>query len=177
MSTADLCLSTDPMELRGALISKQVHRRKPRRWAQEKLQVTPLSHKKLVCQWLEESPLPLTLTPQEEKEIPLSIDTTLVPRCTPNSSLVADSNTKDVTKSTTTSPKANGAEDDGVDVAAGASDSEGILGETPARPVLEQQRRTLEKTTRQPSPVQPKWMGRKTITRWKLRFKLKTDRE
>ena len=130
-----------------------------------------------VTKWLEESPLPLTLTPPEEKEIPLSIDTTLVPRCAPNSNLVADSNTKDVTKSTTTSPKANGAEDDGVDVAAGASDSEGILGETPARPVLEQQRRTLEKTTRQPSPVQPKWMGRKTITRWKLRFKLKTDRE
>ena len=107
-----------------------MHRRKPRRWAQEKLQVTPLSHKKLVCQWLEESPLPLTLTPQEEKEIPLSIDTTLVPRCTPNSSLVADSNTKDVTKSTTTSPKANGAEEDGVDVAAGASDS-GNFGRNP----------------------------------------------
>ena len=40
----------------------------------------------------------------------------------PSFSLVADSKTKDVTKSTTTYPEANVAEDDGVDVAAGASD-------------------------------------------------------
>ena len=122
VSTADPCLSTEPMEIGGALKASAPEKAKTLSpGAASSDSTKPQETCMPVTKCLVESPLPLTLTPQEEKGTPLSIDTTLVPRCTPSSSLVADSKTKDVTKSTTTSCEANGAEDDGVDVAVGAS--------------------------------------------------------
>ena len=106
VSTADPCLSTEPMEFGGALKAGAPEKAKtlgPRATSSDSTK--PQETCMPVAKCLEESPLPLTLTPQEEKETPLSINTTLVPRCTPNSNLVEDSNTKDVTKSTTTSPE------------------------------------------------------------------------
>ena len=124
VSTADPCLSTEPMEFGGALKASAPEKAKTLDpGATSSDSTKPQETCMPITKCLEESPLPLPLTPQEEKETPLSIDTTLIPRCAPSSSLVADSKTKDVTKSTTTSAEANGAEDDdGADVAAGASD-------------------------------------------------------
>ena len=89
----------------------------------------------------------------------------------PSFSLVADSKTKDVTKSTTTYPEANVAEDDGVDVAAGASDPHsGNFGRNPCPASAG----AAEKDTGEDdNGTKP----RNTTTRWKLRFKLKIDQE